>query len=241
MRRGRWHSVLEGRDPEWGRLSLLVQQGTVLTALMLFSLSTLPGPVPLWIDIADWIIVAIFAGEYLLRLWAAPDRRRYAFSFWGFIDLFAFLPALLLVPFDTRAVRVARLFQLLRVFKFARYSKATARLIAAVQEARHELIVALLMSAIVLYMAAVGIWVFEREAQPEAFASVFHALWWAVATLTTVGYGDVYPVTPGGRIFTGLVLVVGLAVIAVPTGLISAALMREPSYNEDARDDDAPG
>jgi voltage-gated potassium channel len=82
------------------------------------------------------------------------------------------------------------------------------------------------VALIVLYLAAVGIYHFEHEAQPEKFTSVFDSLWWAVATLTTVGYGDIYPITPGGRLFTFLVLVLGLGVIAVPSGLLAAALSR---------------
>ena len=82
----------------------------------------------------------------------------------------------------------------------------------------------LIIASITLYLCAAGIYFFEHDAQPEKFESIPHSLWWAIATLTTVGYGDVYPITAGGRIFTGLVLLVGLGVVAVPVGLISAAL-----------------
>lgn len=187
---------------------------------------------PVWLRLANGIVLFCFAIEYGLRLWAAPNRRGYATSFWGIIDLLAFLPMLLFYAFDTRAVRALRLVQVLRVLKFARYNKAVARMRGAFRDIRDELTVALVLAGIVLYLAAVGIWIFEHEAQPDAFGSVFHCLWWAVATLTTVGYGDVYPITMGGRIFTGVILVIGLAVVAIPTGLVSAALMRNDESQE---------
>ena len=226
MTRERVHAILDGSDPRWGRRALAIQQGVLVLALFLFSLTTLPGPMPLWLRVADFAVLVYFASEYLLRLWAAPSRTGYAFSFWGIVDLLAFLPMLVFYTLDTRAIRALRLVQVLRVLKFARYNRAIARMRGAFSDIRDELTVALVMAGIVLYLAAVGIWIFEREAQPETFGSVFHCLWWAVATLTTVGYGDVYPVTTGGRVFTALILVIGLAVVAIPTGLVSAVLMR---------------
>jgi len=226
MTRERIHDVLNGADEEYGRLAISVQQAVLLLALFLFSLSTNPGEIPTWLRIANFVVLVLFAAEYGLRLWAAPDRRRYAFGFWGIVDLLAFLPMLIFYPMDTRALRAFRVIQVLRVLKFARYSKAIARMGGAFASIRDELIVAIVMAGIVVYLAAVGIWIFEHDAQPQSFGSVFQCLWWAVATLTTVGYGDVYPITVGGRVFTGLILVIGLAVVAIPTGLVSAALMR---------------
>ena len=90
--------------------------------------------------------------------------------------------------------------------------------------AREELVLFFLVTCMMLFFAAVGIYYFEHEAQPEGFESVFDSLWWAVVTLTTVGYGDVYPITLGGRIFTFFVLMIGLGIVAVPTGLMASAL-----------------
>ena len=89
------------------------------------------------------------------------------------------------------------------------------------------------VAAILLYLSAVGIYYFERDAQPQQYASVFHALWWAIVTLTTVGYGDIYPVTLGGRMFTFFVLVLGLGVVAVPTGLLASALSQAREEEEE--------
>ena len=91
---------------------------------------------------------------------------------------------------------------------------------------REELVLFIGVSLMLIYLSAVGVYYFEHDSQPEQFASVFHSLWWAVVTLTTVGYGDVYPVTLGGRLFTFVVLFLGLGIVAVPTGLIASALSK---------------
>jgi len=92
-------------------------------------------------------------------------------------------------------------------------------------------------TAVLLYLAAAGIYYFESDAQPEKFGSIFHCLWWAVATLTTVGYGDIYPVTAGGRVFTFVILLIGLGVISVPAGLVASALGRARQMERDGIDD----
>jgi len=95
------------------------------------------------------------------------------------------------------------------------------------------LILFIIATCFLLYLSAVGIYYFENSVQPEQFKSVFHSLWWAVSTLTTVGYGDVYPITVGGKIFTFFMLIIGLGIIAVPTGLIAAALTKVPKNDEE--------
>ena len=135
-------------------------------------------------------------------------------------------PSILLWVSISSRLRAVRLLRLFRAFKLVRYSAAIDRLNRAFLIAREELILFACATMLILYFAAVGIYYFENEAQPDAFASVFDGLWWAVATLTTVGYGDVFPVTAGGRFFTFIVLISGLGVVAVPTGLIASALSR---------------
>ena len=127
---------------------------------------------------------------------------------------------------DLRSVRVFRLLRLFRLLKLVRYSKAVRRFHIALNIAREELILFGTVSFIMLYLSAVGIYFFENEAQPMHFASVFHSLWWATTTLTTVGYGDVYPVTLGGRCFTFVVLLVGLGIISIPAGIVASALAK---------------
>ena len=111
---------------------------------------------------------------------------------------------------------------MIRLFKLVRYSEALARCHRALQIVKEELVIFTFLACLTLYFAAVGIYYVERDAQPEAFASVFHSLWRAVATLTTVGYGDVIPQTAGGRLFTFGVLMISLGLVAVPAGLVAS-------------------
>jgi voltage-gated potassium channel len=116
----------------------------------------------------------------------------------------------------------------------ARYSSALRRFGRAFIDAKEELVVFTAFTLIILWLAAVGIYYCENAAQPELFSSVFHSLWWAVATLTTVGYGDIYPITVGGRLFTFLILMLGLSVVAVPAGILSSALSQQSRADKDA-------
>jgi len=215
--------TVEHRDTPAGRMFDAAVQSLILLTLIAYSVDTLPG-LPPWlstgIDVFEWGIIVIFALEYGVRVIVADKAIRFIFSFYGIIDLVAFLPALL-TGADLRALRA---FRLLRLFKIYHYSPAINRFRKAFGIVRDELILFGSSAAIVLFVTAVGIYLFERHAQPEAFGSVFHALWWAIVTLTTVGYGDVYPVTMGGKIFTSFVLIIGIGIVAVPTGLITSAL-----------------
>ena len=193
------------------------------------------------LEVVELLVVAVFSVEYVLRLAAARPMRSYAFSFFGTIDLAAILPFYLAAGLDLQSLRAVRLLRLFRALKLVRYSAAITRINRAFVIAREELILFACATMLILYFAAVGIYYFEHEAQPEAFSSVFDGLWWAVATLTTVGYGDVFPVTAGGRFFTFIVLITGLGVVAVPTGLIASALSRAREEERRAAADDPGG
>ncbi|MFN3413092.1 MAG: ion transporter, partial [Thermoanaerobaculum sp.] len=164
--------------------------------------------------------------EYLLRVLVAEKKTRYVFSFFGLVDLIAIAPFYLSTGLDLRALRAVRFLRVFRLLKLARYGQAMDRMRRAFLLVREELVLFLVAALIFLYISAVGIYFFEHEAQPERFASVFDGLWWAAVTLSTVGYGDVYPVTLGGRFFTVCILLVGLGIVAVPTGLFASALSR---------------
>ena len=235
----RLREIVEGRDPTWGRPFELSSLALILISLASFAVETLP-------DLSEsarrllWIIevatVALFTIEYLLRLAVAENRWRYFFSFYGLVDLAAIAPFYLARGFDLRALRALRIFRLFRVLKLTRYSHALNRFARAMYGIREELKLFLLATSLLLFLGATGIYYCERNAQPDAFGSVFDCLWWAVVTFTTVGYGDVYPITAGGRLFTFLMLLLALGVVAVPSGLIAAAMTNAMRDDPDAND-----
>ena len=165
------------------------------------------------------------------------------FSFFGIIDLVSILPFYIAMGVDLRTIRAFRLLRLFRALKLVRYSQAIQRFHQALKIAKEELILYFIVTLMLVYFSAVGIYFFENEAQPEKFQSVFHCLWWAVATLTTVGYGDVYPITVGGRFFTFIMLLLGLGIVAVPAGVVSSALQtaREMKLAEAANSPESTG
>lgn len=219
--------IVETNDTLGGRSFDIFTQSLIVVSLVSFSIETLPHLSPSTHRVLqgiEFFTVTVFTVEYILRLAVADHPVRFATSFFGIIDLLAILPFYIATGVDLRSIRAFRLLRLFRIFKLARYSAAAQRFHRALLIAREEIVLFCGLTAILLYLSAVGIYYFENQAQPEAFASIFHSLWWAVATLTTVGYGDVYPITIGGRIFTFFVLMIGLGIVAVPAGLVAAAL-----------------
>lgn len=185
-------------------------------------------------DVIESVSLFIFAAEYALRVWVAPEgalrngepdwtsRLRWMASVEGVIDLMAVAPFVLsqLTDVDLRVVALVRL---LRFFKFARYSPGFHSLIEAVRTERHALVACILILTSVVLISAGLLYVLEHKAQPDKFGSIPEAMWWAIATVTTVGYGDVVPVTVWGRIVGAMTMVVGLLMLALPAGIVATA------------------
>ncbi len=220
--------ILDGRHGQVGRLVALFLHGLILLSAVAIAVETVDTlsetlrKALFWLEV---FILFVFVVEYLLRLTCSARPLRYVFSFWGIIDLLACLPALSLIQTQWQVVRTIRLIRLVRLLKLFRTTTAFDRLTRAFGEVRGELIIFGILASLVLYVSAVGIYLFEHEAQPEAFSSIPISLWWAVASFTTVGYGDLVPITTGGRIFTTFVLFIGLGVVAVPAAIVTAALL----------------
>lgn len=222
-------SIVEQNETTAGRFFDLSIQALIIISLVSFSIETLPGlseGSKSILRVIEVGTVMIFSAEYILRMMVSDKPLGFVFSWFGVIDFVAVLPFYIATGVDLRAIRAVRLLRLIRVFKLVRYNNAVRRFHRALVIAKEELILFFGITMMILYFAAVGIYFFEHEAQPEAFSSVFHSLWWSIVTLTTVGYGDVYPITPGGKIFTFFILMVGLGVVAVPTGLLASALSK---------------
>nr|VFJ74402.1 MAG: voltage-gated potassium channel [Candidatus Kentron sp. FW] len=232
--------IIETTDTVPGKVFDIFIQVVIILSIVSFSVETIPELPPSIIRglaFLEIIIVMIFTTEYLLRILVAENKIRFIFSFFGIVDLLAILPFYLtMMGVDLRAIRALRLLQMVRILKLARYSESIRRIHVAFRLIKEDLVLFFFVAIIVLYLSAVGIYYFERLAQPEIFQSVFHSLWWALSTLTTVGYGDAYPITVGGKIFTFFVLVIGLGIVAVPSGLVASALTkaRETDRERDA-------
>ncbi len=184
--------------------------------------------------------VAIFTIEFLLRLWVADlgsqdeargGRAGYLLSAGGLIDLAAILPFYLALMFPA-GIPVFAAVALLRIFKLVRYSPALATLVAVIVNERRVLLGMLTIMLVLLLFSSTAVYLAERAAQPEKFASIPAAMWWGIATLTTVGYGDVTPITPLGRIFGGMVEILGIGMFALPAGILSSGFAREIRQRE---------
>lgn len=233
------HAALEGDHPRLGRGVAFLLNGVILlsaTAIALETLQTLPGWAATAIHYAEAGVLILFTAEYLARLACAPRPLAYALSFWGLVDLLSCLPVLAVINPEWAALRSLRLIRLVRLLKIMRTSRALDRLQAALASVRDDLFVFAMLAGIVVYIAAVGIYVFEHEAQPDAFGSIPEAAWWAIVSFTTVGYGDAYPITSEGRLFTAAMLFIGLGVIAVPTAVITSALIEQSRLDQQRKE-----
>ena len=187
--------------------------------------------------IINRIFFVLFTIEYVLRIYAAPIKKKYIFSFFGIIDFLAILPSLVRIPFF-RVLRVFRILRIFRIFKATRFISAVDSIFEALGVIKRELLAVAILSSLLIYVAACGIHFFEKAEQPEIFGSVLHSMWWAIVTLTTIGYGDAIPVTPGGKVFTALISLVGIGLVAIPSGLLASVLTRK---NEEQQDDEFGG
>ena len=209
-------------------------------AIILESYQELNATYSSFFELIEYFSVSIFTIEYALRLWTSNlndkfkgssflKRIKFTFSTLGIIDLLAILPFYLpyFFTFDLRVIRILRLFRLLRVLKLTRYSKSLKTMHSVFQETKSDLITTIFVTTILLIFSSTLMFFAENESQPDKFQSIGHSFWWAVATLTTVGYGDVYPVTSLGKFLSGIIAIVGIGFVALPTGIISTSFMNK--------------
>jgi voltage-gated potassium channel len=228
--------------PRWPqRLVSGVFIGLALASAIAIAIETLEGvpeDVGWLLRLIEAVTVAVMVVEYALRLWVAPEREaigtarpwrarlQYAISFVGVVDLLAALPALVAlavpIPVDT-----LRLLRLLRILKLARYTPALALFAAVIRNESRPLLATFLVVAVLIVLESGVMYVLERDAQPKVFASMPHAMWWAIVTIATVGYGDIFPIQPAGKMFGGAVMVIGIALFAVPAGILATGFASE--------------
>ena len=221
--------ILEDTTTKKGRYFDYFIQILILLSLVSFSLDTLPNlsyNTRVFLDYFEVISIMIFTIEFLLRIYVSKKPLSYIFSFYGIIDILAILPFYLNRVLDLRFLRAFRIFRIFRALKLLRYNKALNRFRIAFKIVKEEVTLFFIVTLVLIFITSAGIYFFENEAQPEVFKSVFHSAWWSIVTLTTVGYGDVYPITIGGKIFTFFVLMIGVGLVTVPAGLVATALSK---------------
>lgn len=192
-----------------------------------------------WLYAFELFSIVVFSVEYLIRIWTADllfpgydpvkARLKFIISGGGLIDLIAILPFFLplFITMDLRVLRSLRLFRLLRIFKLGRHSSSLKLITSVLKETKYDLAVTTFVVIILLIISSTLMFYMENGAQPEAFNNIGQSLWWAVATLTTVGYGDIYPITFGGKILGSIIALLGIGIVALPTGIISSAFIEK--------------
>lgn len=187
-----------------------------------------------WLRAFDLFSLAVFTVEYILRIWTCNIQPRYKNPVWGrlrfaltpflMIDFLAIAPFYLpfFIPVDLRILRAVRLARLFRVLKVYRYSDALQTFVHVLRLKKQQLAVSIFILTVILLFASAGMYFIEHEAQPDKFGSIPATMWWSVVTLSTVGYGDVYPITPLGKIFGGVVALIGVGLFAIPAGILAS-------------------
>lgn len=184
--------------------------------------------------IFDTFTVTVFSIEYALRVWVCvrnPEysspvkgRIRFVLSPLALVDLIAITPFYvpLVIPIEFRTLRLLRLLRIFRVLRLGKYSNAFETFAEVLKSKKEEIVITVIMAVIIMTLSSSALYAVEREAQPEKFSSIPDAMWWAVVTLATVGYGDVYPITPLGKFITALVALSAIGLFALPTGILAS-------------------
>lgn len=228
---------IETKTEYYVRLSIAAMIVLSIVAVMLETVE------PIYVEYQDLFYyfelstIIVFSIEYLLRVWSSVEdpryshpffgRLRYMTSFMALVDLLSTLPFYIpmLIPFDLRFLRGLRLIRLFRVFKLGHYSKPLRNISIVIHEKRFDIFVSFCIILLLLIMSSSLMYFIENEAQPETFTSIPAALWWGVSTLTTIGYGDIVPITPLGRVCSAVISILGIGTFALPSGIIVSGLI----------------
>jgi len=250
------HTIIFEADTKAGRWFDISLIAFILISIIIVMIESNPGLSPKtqkWLTIAEWCVTLLFSAEYLLRIWITVHPRRYIFSFFGIIDLLAILPAFIGLLFTGTqmliVLRSLRLIRIFRVLKLTRYVKEASILWAALIAGRNKIGVFLFAVLILITILGTVMYIIENPVN-AGFKSIPVSIYWAVVTLTTVGYGDIAPITTLGQLVAGMIMIIGYAIIAVPTGIVTSELAKEirhtsvntyvcPTCFRDGHDDEA--
>lgn len=231
--RGKTYEVIFGHEPGWGRrfdAGLIVLILASVGAVMLDSVSDFNGRYGPELVTVEWAFTILFTIEYAVRIWCVKNVRAYVFSFFGIIDLLSVIPTYLSVLLPggqfLAVIRVLRVIRVFRVFKLVRFLGEASLLSVALRNARYK--IAVFLVTVLCIVIVVGSIMYLIEGPQSGFTSIPKGVYWAIVTLTTVGYGNIAPITPLGQFLAAFVMVMGYGIIAVPTGIVTAEIAQLP-------------
>ena len=229
--RERINRIIFNHDTKESKLFDVILLWVILFSVVVVILESVPALHEKYFYIfyyVEWFITILFTLEYAVRIWSTKTPFRYIFSFWGIVDFLSILPSYLaLISFGFHYLLAVRIFRLLRVFrilKLVRFNRAAQQLLLAMRESRHKIFVFLMV--VISIMVLLGTLMYVIEGGENGFTSIPQSIYWAVVTVTTVGFGDVVPQTVLGKFLASVSMIIGYAIIAVPTGIVTVALTK---------------
>jgi len=236
------HEIIYEADTPNGKLFdilLLILILASILLVMLESVKEIDLQYHFWLNVGEWIVTILFTIEYIARIVSVKKPWRYIFSFYGIIDLLSTLPKYLsLILVGTHAlvaIRALRLLRIFRILKLARYLGASNQLTSAIKASRAKILV--FIFTVVIIATIFGTIMYLVEGEENGFSSIPRSVYWAIVTLTTVGYGDIAPQTALGQLISTVIMILGYGIIAVPTGIISAEYSRSTTTDEHPKKD----
>ena len=230
------HEIIYEADTPNGKLFDLILLITILASIvlvMLESIDSINDSYGTFLNISEWIITGLFTLEYILRIIAIKKPLKYIFSFYGIIDLLSTIPKYLSLIFigshHFAALRALRLLRVFRILKLTRYIGASNKLLIALKASRAKIGVFLFF--IIILCVILGAIMYMIEGADNGFTSIPKSIYWAVVTMTTVGYGDIAPQTPFGQFIASIIMILGYAIIAIPTGIVSSEISKTDSID----------
>ena len=225
--------IFEADTPAGKRFDIILLSCIVISVIIVIleSVNVFKSSFGAELRIIEWIFTLIFTAEYLARLWTVPYKRKYIFSFFGIIDLLSVLPTYLGFFFagaqSLMVIRSLRLLRIFRIFKLSRYIGEGQNLARAMKASQHKIIVFLLtvLTSVIIF----GTMMYMIEGPERGFTSIPQSIYWAIVTMTTVGYGDIAPQTALGQTLASVIMILGYGIIAVPTGIVSAEMVQMKS------------
>ena len=238
------HEIIYEADTKEGKLFDVILLGAIIASIllvMLESVESFDSKYHTFIDISEWVITILFSIEYILRVISIRKPFKYIFSFFGIIDFLSTVPKylsfIIVGSHSLVALRALRLLRVFRILKLARYTGASEKLIVAMKASKAK--IAVFLFFVVIVCVILGTIMYMVEGAEHGFTNIPKSIYWAIVTLTTVGFGDIAPQTPLGQFIASIIMILGYAIIAIPTGIVSSELTKS-TLNQPANTQSCP-